>query len=224
MDYIAYYRVSTQKQGQSGLGLDAQKTAVTRFINPEIDSIVNEFTDIESGKNDKRPQLATAIEQSKQTGATLLIAKLDRLSRNASFIFMLRDSKIDFVCADMPNANSVTIGIMAVLAQDERERISHRTKVALAELKKKGKELGTPENLNNEAIRKGRLKRSQNALNNENNRKATALIASMRNQGATFYHITKELNKAGFKTRRGKEFHQVQVKRLYEREIMRISI
>lgn len=217
MDYIAYYRVSTQKQGQSGLGLDAQKTAVTRFINPETDRIVNEFTDIESGKNDKRPQLAIAIEQAKQTGATLLIAKLDRLSRNASFIFMLRDSKIDFVCADMPNANSVTIGIMAVLAQDERERISHRTKVALAELKKKGKVLGTPENLNHEAVYKGRLKRSQNALRNENNRKATALIASMRNHGATFYQITKELNKAGFKTRRGGQFSQVQVKRLWER-------
>ncbi|HEY9176896.1 MAG TPA: recombinase family protein [Flavipsychrobacter sp.] len=220
MNYIAYYRVSTQKQGSSGLGLDAQKSAVTKFINPELDSIILEFTDIESGKNDKRPQLAKAIEQAKQLGATLLIAKLDRLSRNAAFIFMLRDSKIDFVCADMPNANSVTIGIMAVLAQDERERISQRTKAALAELKKKGKSLGTPANLDDKAIQQGLAVRQQNAVRNENNRKATALIASMKKQGLSFYQITFELNKAGFKTRRGNQFHQAQVKRLYEREIL----
>lgn len=217
MKYIAYYRVSTKKQGISGLGLEAQRTAVNCFIKNGTDNIVAEYTDIESGKNDKRPELKKAIDETKLKNATLLIAKLDRLSRNAAFIFTLRDSKIDFVCADMPNANSVTIGIMAVLAQDERERISQRTKAALQELRRKGKKLGTPSNLDIDAIKKGRELRTKNALSDTNNKKATALIVSMRSQGHSFYKITIELNAAGFKTRRGNKFSQIQVQRLYER-------
>ncbi len=216
--YIAYYRVSTQKQGQSGLGLEAQKTAVHRFTNNCTDCIVSEFTDIESGKNDNRPELQKAIEEAKKHKAHLLIAKLDRLSRNASFIFMLRDAKIDFTCCDMPQANSITIGIMAVLAQDERERISQRTKVALQELKKKGIKLGSPQNLSIEAIQKGKQVRMENAKSNENNRQAKALIASLRTQGISFYQITKEINSLGFKTRRGGSFSQNQVQILYNRE------
>jgi len=134
--YISYYRVSTQKQGKSGLGIDAQKTAVSNFIGKNA-ILINEFEEVESGKNDERPQLYKAIEQCKKENAILLIAKLDRLSRNVSFIYTLKDSKVDFRCCDMPDANSLTIGIMAVLAQDERERISQRTKSALAELKTK---------------------------------------------------------------------------------------
>lgn len=217
MNYIAYYRVSTKKQGISGLGLDAQRTTVNYFINNETDKIIMEYTDVESGKNDKRPELNKAIDQARLNNATLLIAKLDRLSRNAAFIFTLRDSKIDFVCADMPNANSVTIGIMAVLAQDERERISQRTKAALQELKKKGKHLGSPSNLSKDAILKGKEIRIRNAIADTNNKKAIALINSMRNQRISFYKITKELNIAGFKTRRGNNFTQVQVQRLNER-------
>lgn len=143
MKYVAYYRVSTKKQGQSGLGLEAQRSAVEKFTSNYSDDILTEFTDIESGKNDDRPELKKAIEEAKRNNAQLIIAKLDRLSRNAAFIFTLRDSKVDFICADMPTANSVTIGIMAVLAQDERERISQRTKAALFELKKQGKKLGS---------------------------------------------------------------------------------
>lgn len=215
--FIAYYRVSTQKQGQSGLGLDAQKSAVHKFTNNCTDCIIAEFTDVESGKNNNRPELMKAIEESKKHKAHLLIAKLDRLSRNASFIFMLRDAKIDFTCCDMPQANSITIGIMAVLAQDERERISQRTKAALQELKKKGVQLGSPKNLNFEAINKGRLVRAENAKQNENNRKATALIVSLRTQKKSFYEITKQLNSLGFKTRRGGCFSQNQVQILFNR-------
>lgn len=214
--FIAYYRVSTQKQGNSGLGLDAQRTDVGRFIS-KGGELIAEFEDIESGKKNNRPNLIKAIEECKKQGATLLIAKLDRLSRNASFIFTLRDSKIDFICCDMPNANSVTIGIMAVLAQDERERISHRTKSALAELKSKGIRLGSPENMTVEARIKGLETRKQNALENENNRKATALIISMKKGGKTFAQITRELNELGFKTRTGKKFQQNQVQILYKR-------
>lgn len=214
--YIAYYRVSTQKQGNSGLGLGAQRTDVSRFVE-RGGTLIAEYQDIESGKNNDRPNLIRAIEECKKEGATLLIAKLDRLSRNASFILMLRDSKVDFVCCDMPDANSITIGIMAILAQEERERTSMRTKAALAELKKQGKKLGTPENLTEEARINSLEVRQANAYNDENSRKAGALIVSMRGQGKTFYQITKDLNKLGFKTRKGKIFQQNQVQILFNR-------
>lgn len=215
MKYIAYYRVSTKKQGLSGLGLEAQKSAVERFTNNCTDCIVAAYTDIESGKNNDRPELWKAIEHAKREGIKLLIAKLDRLSRNAAFIFTLRDSNIDFVCADMPNANTVTIGIMAVLAQDERERISQRTKAALYELKKQGKVLGSPQNLTSGAISKGLQTRIENASKDENNRRATALIVSLKSTGKSFYEITKQLNEVGFKTRKNCQFRQIQVQRLY---------
>lgn len=215
-DYIAYYRVSTQKQGRSGLGLDAQQSAVKNFLNSD-DKLISEYKDVESGKNNDRPNLMAAIEECKQKEATLLIAKLDRLSRNAAFIFTLRDTHVKFKSVDLPKANSFTIGIMAVLAQDERERISQRTKAALAELKKKGKKLGTPENLNPNAIKKGLEVRQQKALNHPNNKRATAMIVSLREQGKSFYSITKQLNEQGFCTRRNKKFNQNQVQILFNR-------
>lgn len=156
MDYIAYYRVSTRKQEISGLGLEAQKTSVRKFLNQSDSVVLSEYTDIESGKKNDRPELTKAISEAKKKNAKLVIAKLDRLSRNAGFIFTLRDTKVDFICVDMPNANSVTIGIMAVLTQDERERISQRTKAALAELKSNGVKLGSPQNLTLEAKEKGK--------------------------------------------------------------------
>jgi DNA invertase Pin-like site-specific DNA recombinase len=214
--YIAYYRVSTQKQGNSGLGIEAQKSALIKFINPS-DILVQELIDIESGKKNNRPNLLKAIELCKKHEATLLIAKLDRLSRNAAFIFTLRDSQVKFKCCDMPDANSVTIGIMAVLAQDERERTSQRTKDALAELKRQGKKLGSPQNLDFGAKQKGLESRKRNARENENNIKASAMIDALHRQGKSIYYITKELNRLGFKTRRGKEFTQVQTKILHER-------
>lgn len=224
MKFIAYYRVSTQKQGNSGLGLDAQKTAVKKFVNNCEDCIIAEFTDIESGKNDNRPELLKAIDEAKKHNVKLLIAKLDRLSRNAGFIFTLRDSNVDFICADMPQANSLTIGIMAVLAQDERERISQRTKAALAELKKKGKKLGSPQNLTRSAIERSLQVRQENAIKDDNNRKATALIVSMKNQGQEFKDITRQLNDLGFKTRRGGRFHITQTMRLYGRELNKLNV
>lgn len=214
--YISYYRVSTQKQGKSGLGIDAQKTAVSNFIGKSA-ILINEFEEVESGKNDERPQLHKAIEHCKKENAVLLIAKLDRLSRNVSFIYTLKDSKVDFRCCDMPDANSLTIGIMAVLAQDERERISQRTKSALAELKNKGVKLGNPKNLTSEAREKSLLVRQKNALENENNVKATALIKAMKIGGQSFHSISKNLNENGFKTRLGSNFTSMQVKRLYDR-------
>lgn len=214
--YISYYRVSTQQQGNSGLGLNAQKAMVNNFLKQE-DSLLQEFEEIESGKKNDRPELHKAIEQCKKENAILLIAKLDRLSRNVSFIYTLKESKVDFKCVDMPEANSVTIGIMAVLAQEERERTSQRTRDALAELKKAGKRLGSPQNLNNEAREKGVQAIIDKSLNNVNNRKATALIVSLRKDNFSYREIAKRLNSSGFKTSRDKNFTGAQVMILLKR-------
>ncbi|MFK7101055.1 recombinase family protein [Flavobacterium oreochromis] len=216
MKYISYYRVSTKKQEQSGLGLEAQKTAVQKFLNQD-NILVAEYQEAESGKDNERPQLKKAIEHCKTSGAVLLIAKLDRLSRNAAFILTLRDSKVEFVCVDMPTANSVTIGIMAILAQDERERISQRTKSALAELKAKGINLGSPQNLTNESRKRSIEVRKHNALENENNKKAAAFINSLRRDNLSYSKIASVLNENGFKASRGGDFTASQVRILYDR-------
>ncbi|MCT4664940.1 MAG: recombinase family protein [Flavobacteriales bacterium] len=216
MKYVGYYRVSTQKQGNSGLGLKAQKTAVQKFLKSD-DELIIEFEEIESGKNNQRPQLKKAIEYCKERKATLLIAKLDRLSRNVSFIYTLKESQVDFVCVDMPNASKVTIGIMAVLAQDERERISKRTKVALQELKAKGKKLGSPQNLTDKSRKRSIEVRQTRALNNESNKRATILISSLKKEGKSYQSIANTLNDNSYLTSRGNKFTSMAVKRLFDR-------
>lgn len=216
MKYVGYYRVSTQKQGSSGLGLEAQKTAVQKFLKQD-DELVIQFEEIESGKNNQRPQLKKAIEYCKDRKVTLLIAKLDRLSRNVGFIYTLKESQVDFVCVDMPNASKVTIGIMAVLAQDERERISKRTIVALQELKAKGKRLGNPKNLTDESRKRSIEIRKAKALNNESNKRATVLILSLKKDGKSYHSIAKTLNDNSYLTSRGNQFTPMAVKRLFDR-------
>ena len=155
--YTPYYRVSTQKQGSSGLGLEAQRAAVQAFM-PDAAHLEAEFVEIESGKKNQRQQLLAAIAEARRTGTTLLIAKLDRLSRNAGFIFALRDSGVDFVCCDMPDANTLTVGLFAVIAQHERETISKRTKDALRAKKARGVQLGTPANFTQQLSLRARLR------------------------------------------------------------------
>ena len=213
--YVAYYRVSTQKQGMSGLGLEAQQSQVKNYVGNN--KILKEFIEVESGKNNERPELMKAIDLAKENKAKLVIAKLDRLSRNAAFIFMLRDTNVNFVCADMPEANSLTIGIMAVLAQDERERISQRTKAALEAKKAQGFVLGTPENLTLEARQKGLKVRKENAKNNKANMQATELIVSYKKDSLSYQEMATKLNNNKFRTRYGKEFKPMTVKRLYDR-------
>ncbi|MCC5613107.1 recombinase family protein [Nostoc sp. CHAB 5834] len=211
--YVAYFRVSTQRQGASGLGLAAQRTGVNSYLHNRGE-MVGEFTDVESGKMNNRPELLKAIAYCKEKGAVLLIAKLDRLTRNVAFIFTLRDSGVEFICADMPEANTLTIGVMATMAQYEREIIADRTKKALAEKKRAGYQLGTPENLNPQAQAKGLLIRQQNARAHENNRRAAALARSLQQVGQNWSMIAVALNEHGFRTRRGKSFQAVQVQRL----------
>lgn len=140
--FVAYYRVSTAQQGRSGLGLDAQREAVRVFLDGATGALAEEFTEIESGKNDARPQLARALDACRLTGAVLVIAKLDRLSRDAHFLLGLEKAGVEFVAADMPNANRLTVRLMAVIAQEEREMISARTKAALAAARARGRKLG----------------------------------------------------------------------------------
>lgn len=212
--YVAYYRVSTKRQGESGLGLEAQRSAVAGFVKGPI---LAEYTEVESGKNNQREQLALAIDCAKKNTATLVIAKLDRLSRNASFIFALRDSGVQFQCVDMPDANTLTVGIFATLAQHERELISGRTKVALAAKKAKGAALGNPKNMTSASQAKGVAGNKKRAANNENNRRATSLVIMMKRTGKTFTQIADQLNRDGFKTARGCQFTVTQVTRLHDR-------
>src|SRR5579862_7716530 len=133
--FIAYYRVSTEKQGQSGLGLDAQRKAVADYLNGGQWALLAEYTEVESGKRADRPQLLAALAHAKATGATLIVAKLDRLSRNVAFIAALMESGVEFTAADMPMANRLTVHVLAAVAEHEREAISARTKAALAAAK-----------------------------------------------------------------------------------------
>lgn len=210
--YVSYLRVSTQKQGIQGLGMEAQRSAVTQFINGGS-ILLKEFVEVESGKNDKRNELKAAIQYCKENDAELVIAKLDRLSRNASFVFALRDSGVRFVCCDMPDANNLTIGIIALLAQNEREAISTRTKAALAEKKKQGFKLGT-NNLTSEGVKNSIATRRENR--DEHNKKALLTAQSLRKLGSSYKKIADKLNDAGFLTITGGMYYSQSVKRLLD--------
>jgi DNA invertase Pin-like site-specific DNA recombinase len=155
--FIAYYRVSTDKQGQSGLGLEAQRKTVTDYLNGGAWALIGAFTEIESGKrDDNRPVLARALAACRAHGATLVIAKLDRLARNVAFISRLMEGGVEFVAVDFPTANRLTIHILAAVAEHEREMISARTKAALAAAKARGVKLGGPAHLTDEQRAAGR--------------------------------------------------------------------
>lgn len=151
---VAYYRVSTARQGRSGLGLEAQQVAVQSYAAALGKEVTEEFVEVESGKNAARPKLTAALELCELTGARLAIAKLDRLSRNVQFISNLMESGVKFTAVDMPEANELTIHIMAAMAQHERKMISERTKAALKAAKAKGRVLGNPCIADARALRK----------------------------------------------------------------------
>lgn len=213
MNYIAYYRVSTQKQGTSGLGLEAQKAAVIQFTGNCSNCVIGTYTDIESGKNNERPELLKAIAQAKQTGAKLLIAKLDRLSRNAAFILTLKDSGVNFVCCDMPEANALTIGIMAIIAEQERDMISKRTREALkAKLARVGEwRKGI---ITAETHAKGQAAIKAKAASNQNTLRAKNYAKTLKEQGLTLQAIADRLNSEGHHSSEGKQYHRTSVNRL----------
>lgn len=214
--YIAYYRVSTRKQN---LGIEAQRSTVMSYLSSIQDAnLIAEYSEKESAKDNNRAQLKEALAKCKLYNATLIIAKLDRLSRNVSFIFALKDSNVDFIACDLPQFNSLTLAIFSGLAQQERELISSRTKAALIE-KKKYMKLGSPSNLlsnMDKAIENSKLTRKVKALQNENNRKAFSLIRALKNNGKSWNSIAFQLNDSGFKTANNSSFSAIQVQRVYK--------
>lgn len=214
--YIAYYRVSTVKQGQSGLGLEAQKASVADYLSTANGALINEFTEIQSGKKNDRPELDKALRKCRLTGATLLIAKLDRLSRNAAFLINLQDSAINFVACDMPEANTLTVGLMACLADYEREMISKRTKEALKAAKARGVRLGNPKldqvrHTDTTAAREARSAKAK-VRNNE----ILEVVKEIREDAGrlSLRQIASQLNNAGYTTARGKAWQATSVMRV----------
>lgn len=223
---VTYERVSTARQGRSGLGLEAQRKAIDDYAATTEAQVLGRFTEVESGRRNDRPQLATALNLAKLTGATLVIAKLDRLSRNAAFLLTLRDAGVRFVACDMPQANDLTVGIMALVAQQEREAISRRTREALAAAKARGVKLGNP----NGAAALRRAGKGGTALRATVTTNADAfaqtlatVIEDIRADGhITLRGIAAELNARGIRTRRGGRWHVSNVGNLLARISPRI--
>lgn len=199
--FVAYYRVSTAAQGASGLGLEAQQSAVRSYLRGQDDEPFKEFVEIESGKDNDRPKLQAALDLCRLTGSTLLIAKLDRLSRNAAFLLSLRDAGVDFVAVDNPTANRLTVGILAVVAEDERERISQRTKAALQAAKARGTKLGNPKGFGGAVYRQGGEASKRDADARAADLRDT--LAEMQAEGLSLNAMARKLAKIGYKTARG---------------------
>jgi DNA invertase Pin-like site-specific DNA recombinase len=210
--FVAYYRVSTKRQGQSGLGLEAQSKAVADYLADR--ELVAEYTEIESGKRSDRPQLAEALTVCRRQRATLVIAKLDRLARNVAFVANLMESSVEFRCCDMPEANRTMLQLWAVMAEWERDQISRRTKEALAAAKARGVRLGSPAPERGSAIGAASTKakaegHAANVLPIIDSIKATG-ISSLRD-------IAAALNARGVKAARGGEWYAATVGRIIER-------
>lgn len=213
---ITYIRVSDQKQGRSGLGLDAQLSAVQAFAGSHGLRITAEYREVETGTNKRhRPELHRALQQARQDGAVLLIAKLDRLARNVHFISGLMESRVPFVAVDMPDVDDLTIHILAAVAEKEAKMISQRTKDALQAAKARGKVLGRPENLTLEDRQAGARRRRQDAV--DAYAQVAGYIALMRRGGQSLRAIAEVLNNEGHRTRQGKRWTAVQVRNVLHR-------
>jgi DNA invertase Pin-like site-specific DNA recombinase len=209
--YVTYYRVSTRKQGASGLGLEAQQEAVKRFLRGG-DEVVATFTEVESGRRKNRPQLAAAMLHCRAVDATLLIAKLDRLARNVAFVAtLMEDKQLRFVATDNPHAEPLMLHVLAAFAEHEAKMISTRTREALAAAKARGVKLGgdrgyKPDNV---AIKARAL---------EDAKRVRPAIDDLRSRGVTSLHgIKRELNRLGLTTARGKSWSATQVDRVLKR-------
>jgi DNA invertase Pin-like site-specific DNA recombinase len=202
--FVSYLRVSTRRQGESGLGLEAQRAAVATFLNGGSWQLVEEHVEVESGKRaDNRPALAKAFDACRAYNAKLVIAKLDRLSRDPVFLLSLRDAGIEFIAVDMPHANRLTVGIMALVAEQEREAISQRTKAALAAAKARGTKLGKPKGT---PVPRSEVGRAHSVRTNMANAEAFAervrpVLAELGELSARA--VAQELDRRGYATARG---------------------
>ena len=218
--FVAYLRVSTQRQGYSGLGLEAQREIIQNYLGET--KPIFEYVEVESGrKTDKgRPKLKEALSQCRTYGAKLIVAKLDRLARNVSFLSALLDSDVEIVFCDFPQANKMVLHILASISQYEAELISTRTKQALAAKKARGCKLGNPEHLldkHEAAIAKSNETNRKKAADNPNNKRAVAMLKVLAAQGMTLSEMTDTLNNEGFVTSKGHEFRVSQVYVLLKR-------
>lgn len=209
MQYVSYYRVSTARQGQSGLGLEAQESAVAAFT---CGNVVESFTEIESGKRNDRPELAKALAACKRLDCVLVVAKLDRLARNVAFVSALMESGVEFVACDNPNATRLTVHILAAVAEDEARRISERTKAALAAYKARGGTLGNTKNLTTKAAPKARAANVEAARRHSEGIRPIA--KKLRSAGRSLAEIGEILTGKGILTRRGKAWSATAVMRL----------
>lgn len=221
MKLVAYYRVSTERQGRSGLGLDAQRAAVESYARSVGGRVLESFTEVESGKRDDRPELGRALRMAKVTGATLVIAKLDRLSRDAAFLLTLQKNGTRFTAADLPNADETTVGVLAIVAQRERDATSKRTREALAAAKARGTRLGNPNGAaalrragkgNTAAVGAIKARADERAGN------MAEILADLREAGITSLGaIADALNAREIQTPRGGQWHKSSVRNLLDR-------
>jgi DNA invertase Pin-like site-specific DNA recombinase len=219
MKAIIYTRVSTAEQGKSGLGLQAQLDAVTEFCKAESIEVLAHYEETETGKGfdalDKRPQLAKALAQAKKEGACLVVAKLDRLSRNVAFISSLMETKVAFIVAQLgKDADSFMLHLYAALSEKERELISSRTKAALAVLKAKGVKLGNPTNLDEARLASNATNRAEATAFADN---VLPMVKGLRDKGDTLPAIAANLNKLGVTTRRGGKWYASTVANILKR-------
>jgi len=215
--FVAYFRVSTAKQGASGLGLQAQSNAVHAFLNGGDWQLVAEFTEVESGKRNDRPELAKAVAACRLYGAKLIIAKLDRLSRDVHFLTGLEKAGVQFVAADMPEANEMVVHMMAVVAQAERKMIGARTKAALAAAKDRGTTLGGFKGYRPSSEDRAKALETRQSKVAARGALMAPLVDELRAAGTTSLSgIASALNERGITTARGSQWHPTSVARLLE--------
>lgn len=214
--YISYLRVSTARQGASGLGLEAQRHAVESYLNGGDWTLVEEFVEIESGKNILRPKLAAALSACRLHGASLVVAKLDRLSRNAAFLLNLQDSGVKFVAADNPQVNELVVGILAVVAQAEGKMSSDRTRAALVAAKARGVKLGSPRPITHAAQLSGARASlvARRRLKVQWLKDALNPVATAYADAGSLLGAAELLNRRGLPARRGGQWTATQVRRV----------